>query len=138
MQGSEHSSAQEAMAARIPRIRWAEKEKIVGVILSQTAEGSEVSTRVKGPLAPRKRTGAGRYGVLEVTAHVKLLPQLERKRSADLQVPHVIRASRSSGAHIITALDMTSDRKPAASPDFRASNSLLCMRMATDRQHGST
>ena len=38
----------------------------------------------------------------------------------------------------MTALDMTSDRKPAASPDFRASNSLLCMRMAGGRQHGCT
>ena len=33
---------------------------------------------------------------------------------------------------------MTSDRKPAASPDFRASNSLLCMRMAGGHQHRST
>ena len=68
--------------------------------------------------------------MLAVAAHVKLSPQLERKRSAGLQVPHVTRASQSSVAHIMTALDMTSDRKPAASPDFRASNSLLCMRMA--------
>ena len=73
--------------------------------------------------------------MLEVTAHVKLLPQLERKSQAILQVTW---ASWSSKAHIMTALDMTSDRKPAASPDFRASNSLLCMRMAGGRQHGCT
>ena len=54
------------------------------------------------------------------------------------QLQHVTGASRSSQAHMDTALDMTSARKPAASPDFRASNSLLCMRMAGGYQHGST
>ena len=41
-------------------------------VLSQTTNDSEVSPRVKQPLAPWKRLGAGRYVLLRVALHAAL------------------------------------------------------------------